>query len=319
MPKKKTIKKPVKKKKPIKKQGSKRAAVKRKTAKRPTKKKSTKKKAIVRKKQVKRIKKAKKSVKPVKKSIKKSIKKPIKKKPVRKPARKKAVRKVKPKKKITRKPKTKPKKTRTRKKSTVRVIRRSTRGTSLDQLFESSVKVQIMKLFFRNPTEGLLLKEAVKRLRIDLMRIRPEMKRLEKIGLLRTKQISPRKQLFFVNPNFDFFGELRGLILKSSPVSKENMLKKIRRLGRIKVVLLSGIFIGNNTSKADLLIVGDNINQKKLNTLIRKLESEAGTGINCVAISTKEFNYRYDMYDRFIRDLLDERNEFLINKLYVNN
>ena len=53
----------------------------------------------------------------------------------------------------------------------------------------------------------------------------------------------------------------------------------------------------------------------KLQTFIRSLEAEAGTDINCVVMTTEEFNYRYDMYDRFIRDLLNDKCEFLINKL----
>jgi len=72
---------------------------------------------------------------------------------------------------------------------------------------------------------------------------------------------------------------------------------------------------GQGVSRADLLIVGDNINQRKLNTFIKKLEAEAGMEIRCVAMTTEEFNYRYDMYDRFIRDLLNEKGEFLINRL----
>ena len=179
-----------------------------------------------------------------------------------------------------------------------------------------------MKLFFRNPEESFLLKEATKIMRQNLARVRQEIKRLEKIGLLRTKQISSRKQLFSINPNFNFFNELRELILRSSPVSKDKMLKAIRRLGKIKLVLLSGLFIDNGSarmeqgmSRADLLIVGDNINQRKLAGFIKNLEAEAGTDVDCVVMSTEEFNYRYDMYDRFVRDLLSEKCEFLINRL----
>lgn len=188
-------------------------------------------------------------------------------------------------------------------------------GLSLDRLFESPAKVQVMKLFFRNPETGFLVKEAKKRLKINLTATKREMSKLEKIGLLRTKQISARKRLFFINPNFDFFNELRDLILKSSPISKEKILKSIKGLGRIKLVLLSGLFVGNNMSRADLLIVGDNINSRKLNTFIKNLELEAGTDTRCVAMTTEEFRYRYDMYDRFLRDLLSEKCEFLMNKL----
>ena len=331
-------KKPVRKK-PIKKRKAAKKVVRKKPTKRVVKRKPIKKRAKPKKKVVKRKKPmkkiAKKKVKPKKRKIVKrpgkkrtAKKKPIKRR-VAKPKRKKPTRrKVKikrKKKKAIRKRVTKRKqarrKPRKRKKTTI-VRRVYSRGGPLEQLFESPAKVQVMKLFFRNPEESFLLKEATKIMRQNLAMVRQEIKRLEKIGLLRAKQISPRKQLFSVNPNFDFFNELRELILRSSPVSKDKMLKAIRGLGKIKLVLLSGLFVSNGTarmgqgmSRADLLIVGDNINQRKLAGFIKNLEAEAGTDINCVVMSTEEFNYRYDMYDRFIRDLLSEKCEFLINRL----
>ncbi len=199
-----------------------------------------------------------------------------------------------------------------------RVTRKQTTkkiDSSLEQLFESPAKVQIMKLFFRNPEQRFLLKEASKIMRINLAIARKQVKKLEKIGLLKTRQISSRKQLVSLNPGFNFFKELKELILRACPVSKEKMLKTIRGSGRIKLVLLSGVFMGHNTARADLLIVGDSINQRKLPGLIKNLESEAGADINCVVMTTEEFKYRYDMYDRFVRDLLNEKNEILFNRL----
>jgi len=190
-------------------------------------------------------------------------------------------------------------------------------GTPLEQLFESPTRVQVMKLFFRNPEESFLLQEATKIMRINLPKVRKEISRLEKVGLLRSRRISPRKQLFYLNEGFDFFKELKELILRASPVPKDKILKAAKGLGKIKVVLLSGIFTGTNRSRADLLIVGDNINPRKLNTFIKNLEAEAGTEINCAVMNTEEFNYRYDMYDRFVRDLLEEKCEFLMNRLGI--
>jgi hypothetical protein len=218
-------------------------------------------------------------------------------------------------------------KTRIRKRRSVKKVKKTKRakmsrkyskGMSLEQLFESPAKVQVMKLFFRNPETNFLLKESGRSMRMNLSMARKQMKILAKIGFLKTRQISSRKQAFYINPNFDFFNELKELILKSSPVPREKILKAVRGLGRIRLMLLSGLLVGNPAtagSRADLLIVGDSINSRKLNTFIKNLEAEAGTDIRCVAMTTEEFNYRYDMYDRFVRDLLSEEGEFLINKL----
>jgi hypothetical protein len=263
-------------------------------------------------------KKAKKPKKAAKKAAKKRRKKPRKRQMKRRPIKRRA-RKV--------KKARKRRKTRIRKRRSVKKVKKTKRakmsrkyskGMSLEQLFESPAKVQVMKLFFRNPETNFLLKEAGRSMRMNLSMARKQMKRLAKIGFLKTRQISSRKQAFYINPNFDFFNELKELILKSSPVPREKILKAVRGLGRIRLMLLSGLLVGNPAtagSRADLLIVGDSINSRKLNTFIKNLEAEAGTDIRCVAMTTEEFNYRYDMYDRFVRDLLSEEGEFLINKL----
>ena len=263
---------------------------------------------------------------PVKKQRKKVIKKKrIIKKPVRKQTRKnkklikkrKAVKKRKPIKKTKLAKKRRPVKRREPKKSRKKISsrRKYKKGDSLEQLFEFPNKVQIMKLFFRNPDQDFLPKESAKNTRLVLEDAKKEIKKLEKIGVLKSRKISSRKALFSINPNFTFFNELKELILKASPVSKERLLGLVKQLGKIKLVLLSGIFVGEKASRADLLIVGNKISQKKLKTFIKKIEVEAGADINCMALSEEEFRYRYDMYDRFIRDLLDEKSEFLINKL----
>lgn len=252
---------------------------------------------------------------PKKKTV--SKKRPARKKPRKKIAKKKAIKKKIVKKKLSSKKRPARKKPIKRKRKKTKTVSKRTYsvGGPLEQLFESPIKVQVMKLFFRNPDMNFLLKETSKIMKLNLAMVRKEIKRLEKIGILTAKKISPRRELFSINNNFDFFNELRELILKASPVSKDKMLKIIKGLGRIKLVLLTGIFVGNDTSRADLLIVGDSINQRRLNTFLKNLEAEAGTDINCVMMNNEEFNYRYGMYDRFIRDLLNEKGEFLINRL----
>ncbi len=240
-----------------------------------------------------------------KKAIKRTGKKIIKKKRVIKKPKRKPVRRRKPIK------KRKPKKNREK----ISIRRKYRKGDSLEQLFEFPNKVQVMKLFFRNPDQSFLLKESAKNMRLALEDAKKEIKKLEKVGVLKSKKTSSRKTLFSINPDFAFLKELKELILKASPVSRERLLRLVRQLGKIKLVLLSGIFIGEKSSKADLLIVGENISQRKLKTFIKKIEAEAGADINCMALSEDEFKYRYDMYDRFIRDLLDEKSEFLVNKL----
>lgn len=125
------------------------------------------------------------------------------------------------------------------------------------------------------------------------------------------------KQVYFINKEFSLFSELRMLVLKTAPANRAMLAKRIGALGRIKLAVLAGVFINSETSRADLLIVGDGIKKGRLNSFVARLESEIGKELNYVALTTEEFKYRMDMYDRFLRDILEDRHEKVINKLGV--
>ncbi|PIP16924.1 MAG: hypothetical protein COX44_02760 [Candidatus Portnoybacteria bacterium CG23_combo_of_CG06-09_8_20_14_all_37_13] len=186
----------------------------------------------------------------------------------------------------------------------------------LEELFDSPVKVKLLKLFLRNPKASFKLNEIVKKIRSDNYSCRRQIKKLENIRLI-SGRIKNKHKVYSVNPDFDFYSELRTLILKSSPASREKLLSRIKGLGRIKLTILSGIFINEENSRVDLFIVGDSIKKRKLFVFLRDLEAEVGKEIDYVVFSTADFNYRYDMFDRFIRDVLEKPHEKLINKLRI--
>ena len=137
---------------------------------------------------------------------------------------------------------------------------------------------------------------------------------------LKTKKNGVSFVKYALNSNFEFFEELRTLILKSSPAEKDKMVRKIYGLGRIKLALISGVFLnkkyeGNDNSVADLFIVGDDISKDKLRLFLRSLEAEVGREIRLSIMDKEEFEYRYGMFDRFVRVMLEGPHEKIINKL----
>ena len=192
----------------------------------------------------------------------------------------------------------------------------------LEQLFDSPIKVKLLKLFLRNPNKQYLLPEITKKTQGGKSVVARQVKGLESIGLLSSKRIKPNKKkgvaggLYFnVNPNFDFYTELQSLVLKSSPTSKGKMLKRLMKIGRIRLALISGVFLNNENYRVDLFLVGDDISHKKLNSFLMDMEAEVGKEIEYAAMETKEFDYRFHMFDRFVRDILEKPHEKLLNKL----
>ena len=127
--------------------------------------------------------------------------------------------------------------------------------------------------------------------------------------------------VYSLNPEFEFFGELKNLILKSSPAEKDKIVKKILGLGKIKLAVISGIFLSGDSGSdlydtaADLFIVGDDVNKNKLRAFLTALEAGVGREIKFTLMDKDEFRYRHGMFDRFIRVLLEGPHEKIINKL----
>lgn len=192
----------------------------------------------------------------------------------------------------------------------------------LEQLFDSPIKVKLLKLFLRNATKRYLMPDIIRKTQGSKGTVVKQIKGLESIGFLTAKRIKANKKkgiigglYFAVNPSFDFYDELQSLVLKSSPTSKEKMLKRLMKIGRIKLALIGGVFLNCENYRVDLFLVGDDLSQKKLKTFLADMEAEVGKEIEYAAMETKEFDYRFHMFDRFVRDILEKPHEKLLNRL----
>ncbi len=184
-----------------------------------------------------------------------------------------------------------------------------------------------------NPDVQFSAGDASRQLQVRPVQFAAEARRLKELGLIRAssawtlpplgkskdkgkrKAETKRVKVFAANKGYPFFDELRALCLKSAPHAKGPLAVKIRRLGSIKLAILAGIFIDSPTSRVDLLVVGDGFQKTRLKSLVQWFESKIGKELNYVAMSTTEFKYRMDMYDRFVRDILESPHETIINKL----
>ena len=209
----------------------------------------------------------------------------------------------------------------------------------LEKLFESTPKVRLLRIFMRNPEAQFTFPEIISRSQLRPRAAKKELAKFLKIGLVKRKIAriqygikrksrqrkaapkvmvkSKKTQVYFTNQDFAILPELRDLITKASVASRPKLLRSIKGLGKIKLAVLSGIFINNNNSRTDLLVVGDKIKQSKLNNFLGQIESELGRSLQYTLMDSAEFKYRMDMYDRFLRDILEYPHEKLINKVHM--
>jgi len=183
----------------------------------------------------------------------------------------------------------------------------------LGKILGNPARVKIMRLFLLNSKNGFNKKDVVKRSRVNPVIAGKEMRLLESVGFIK-KHIA----LWYFNPFFKYAKEFDKLLVGADTLNKKTIADNFKKVGKIKLLLVSGIFIKNKDTKVDLLIVGDKIKKGKIEEEIHKLEAEIGTELVYAVFETKEFIYRLDMYDKLIRDILDFPHEVVFQAKELN-
>ncbi|MDP3784545.1 MAG: hypothetical protein Q8R12_00485 [bacterium] len=188
----------------------------------------------------------------------------------------------------------------------------------LEKLFGSAARVKILKLFLMSPEKVFEAREARRILKISKSSASREIRLLASIIFLKK-----RPKGFMLSPTFPFLLALRTLLISASPVSREKMLKFFKNKGKIKLLVLGGVFAGDfaedilsDAPKLDLLLVGE-VKRGPVERFVKKLEAEVGKELNWTLLGSLEFERRLAMHDKLLRDLLDYPHEFLINKLGI--
>jgi hypothetical protein len=165
-----------------------------------------------------------------------------------------------------------------------------------------------------NDKQAYSIKELVKKNKLTSSQISSELVRMERIKMIDLRSKKGVKY-FQTNRDFIFYPELKSLVVKSNTLPECRSLSKLKDLGKIKLALISGVFLNYPKGQADLLIVGDELSRAKVNHLLENLEAEVGKEINYSLMSSEEFKYRTDMLDKFIMDFLEGPYEEIFCKI----
>lgn len=191
----------------------------------------------------------------------------------------------------------------------------------LGKLFGGENRVKIMRLFLIGPDIAFTKEEVSKRCRVGKDSVLKELNLLKKIKFLEEKKIKQegsKKSLpgLKLNQDFVYIDSLRDLLLGSEVAKGDDLAKKFKGIGKIRLVVTAGIFMDNDNSPADLLVVGDEIKRKSLSNIVKTLESEIGREIKYSVFDTEDFKYRMTVYDKFVREIMDLPHNKVIDKLY---
>lgn len=198
-------------------------------------------------------------------------------------------------------------------------------------MFGSAGRVKIMKLFLFNSEDYFEKNQVVKRTKISSDIVVKELKLLEDINLIKKKtyqkaQISKKTgktnkkkvQGYILNPDFPALKPLKNLLINQEPLQYGDLIKRLGRAGKVKLIIISGIFLQLDDSRVDLFIVGDDMKDRSLKNTINYMETEIGHELRYSVLETKDFSYRMSVCDRLVRDVLDYPHEIIIDKIGIN-
>lgn len=183
-----------------------------------------------------------------------------------------------------------------------------------DALFGSKARARLIRLFIVNPGVEFTVAEVAERTLIPKADVARELTRLTKMKLAfeRSRQ---SKKCFIVNEEFPFYTELKSLISKLNVHAQSQIFRKLKIIGEVKLILISGLFLNYPKSKADMILVVNNVNRTKLKHAIAHLEAEVGREIRFVLMNGEELHYRLNMLDRFFVEFLENPYEEVTNKV----
>lgn len=188
----------------------------------------------------------------------------------------------------------------------------------LAKLFDSSHRPKLLRLFLFSSEQAFTKKDVAKKSKVPMSVVGRELNMFDKIKFIKTgtETIEGKKQkVWKLNPKFPLIKQLRYLLDIDFEEHRSAMLSRFKNCGNIKLFIIAGALIGDTSGEVDLVIVGDNLKKIPIEQAIKNMEAEAGREFTYALLETREFTYRFDASDKFIRDLLDFPHEKLIQKI----
>jgi len=183
----------------------------------------------------------------------------------------------------------------------------------LEQLFGSNTRNKLLYLFLENPDEAFFVREITRSINERINSVRRELDNLERFGLILPKS-DGQKKYYFVDKNFILYQELKSLIVKSKMLAEKLIAVKVKKLDGIKYLALTGQLVGVADTPTDVLLVGA-ISNEQLQKFIKELEKDYRVAVKYTHFSTKEYNLRKSMTDKFLYNIINGPKIELINRL----
>jgi hypothetical protein len=209
----------------------------------------------------------------------------------------------------------------------------------IEQLFGSKTRVKLLQLFYSNPNRSFYVREITRKIDEQINSVRRELSNLLSIGII-TSDATQNRLYYEVNQDYQYYKPLAqifgGMKIVASTEDKtarkeskkatapepaapradvpaeHPMAKGFRGLGKIELALLTGQFTRDETAGIDVLIVG-NVTEPKADKFMADLEKAENKELRYTVLPLENYQYRLQINDRFISNVLGAKKQVIIN------
>ena len=190
----------------------------------------------------------------------------------------------------------------------------------LNTFLGSATRAKVLKLFLFNETELFAMGEIAKRSQVSRENAQAEVRFLKRLGIIKKDTVvraGKKVSGYIVDTANSHVGALQIFVRDISSTDQTSIVGKLKPAGRIKLIIGTGSFVDDDMGRVDLLIVGDSLDEKKLQVALRSVEADLGKELRYASFLTDEFQYRLTIYDKLIRDIFDYPHRVFLDKLGV--
>lgn len=191
------------------------------------------------------------------------------------------------------------------------------------KLFGNPARIRLIRFFLANTETIFDTKTVAEKSKVAPVEVRQGVAALAAVGLIQEKTLKAGEGIhrgtkhWCLNKRFPHQKELAALLMSSKSFKRDDIAKRFAGAGKLKLLLVSGIFLQNDHGPVDILIVGEPLRKSFIRRVLKSIEAEIGIEIRYAVFSPAAFEYRLSMHDKFIRDIMDFPKEVLVDKLGV--
>ncbi|PJE75467.1 hypothetical protein COV04_04665 [Candidatus Uhrbacteria bacterium CG10_big_fil_rev_8_21_14_0_10_48_11] len=177
---------------------------------------------------------------------------------------------------------------------------------TIEQLFGSPEKIRVLRFFLFHPSAAFTPEELQQRVGKHALKKKRNLTDLVDLEAVRIeKSVETGETVYTINGDWLLYHEFRNLFVKSQLLVERDLIARLERSGKIRLLILTGLFVAEPNSSTDMLIVGS-VNHKTVTRHLTAFEKELDQEVNYTVFTNTEYNYRKNVGDRFLYSILEK-------------